>query len=313
MEHHDAGTYVNIATLDFVLGEEIIDPFTWDDAVPVDEKRSVEISVTIGGVEAGDVIDMDRVTGGVVTNPFGGCPNASLQGTVSIDGGASIPNPDPSGCGNGLVFGTLWFYAGEGKFVGPGLDGNTNETTVSHCDAYTCIESNGVTRSGDPASLNHDPHLADATLENIESVVLAGGDEDDVLTVQDEFRGFRIVAKGGDDTIRADIPDLPDPPDPTDIRGITFIIDGGPDIDRLIVDADGGIVTDTPGTPGSGVITGPGGSIAYFNIESVMLTDVFEVPPTPIPSQSQWALTVMALLLAGLLYFRSRRVETRKA
>ena len=58
----------------------------------------------------------------------------------------------------------------------------------------------------------------------------------------------------------------------------TRTIDGSGGTDTLTVDAGGGVASNVPGAPGSGTITGPGGSITYVNVENVVLTN-FTPPP----------------------------------
>ena len=85
----------------------------------------------------------------------------------------------------------------------------------------------------------------------------------------------------------------------------TRLVDGNGGTDTLTVDSGASVATDHPGAPGSGTVTGPGGTITYVNIENVVLTNA--APLALVPGLTSWALGALALALAAAVLVSTRR------
>ena len=90
----------------------------------------------------------------------------------------------------------------------------------------------------------------------------------------------------------------------------TRTIDGNLGTDTLTVDSGADVATDNPRATGSGTVTGPGGTITYVNIETVVLTNA--APPPPVPGLTTWALGTLALALAAAELVSTRRRRTSR-
>ena len=217
----------------------------------------------------------------------GGCALVGGDGNDTLVGGTG-PDALLGGSGNDNIDG----QAGDDHFVflGPVSSPETDTIVEAAAGGTDTLDFSGLT-STDPVTVNLSTDVGTATHINRTVNTGAAGQVDN----------FEIVIGGaGDDSITLGF-----------LPVASRTIDGSRGEDTLTVDAGGGFAIDSPGAPGAGTITSPGGMITYVNIENVILPNAATPPATP--SSTPWGLIVAALLLAGLLYSRLGGVGTRKA
>lgn len=67
---------------------------------------AVQLADTTGPYAAGDRIPLSRIQGGRIGAPESGCSQNHLHGTITIDGSGPYPDPNPTGCGFGIIVAT---------------------------------------------------------------------------------------------------------------------------------------------------------------------------------------------------------------
>jgi hypothetical protein len=67
---------------------------------------AVQLADTLGPYAAGDRIPLSRIQGGRIGAPESGCSQNHLHGTITIDGSGPYPDPNPTGCGHGVIVST---------------------------------------------------------------------------------------------------------------------------------------------------------------------------------------------------------------
>ena len=176
--------------------------------IAADEAFAVRLSAAAGATPAGTVVPLDTVTGGFISKPDL-CNYWHLHGSITINAVGPFADPSPpDGCGWGPIVG----IPRVGSFTIPGLPVYANQTTVYPCgDGFVCLDTNGITRSGNPASPDFDASMAGATMADAAPLYISGGSVADVLTfgafpagvpptatdMADRF----ISAGGGNDTL----------------------------------------------------------------------------------------------------------------
>ena len=247
----------------------------------------------------------DTLTFGSFATVVPGATEATDRFVSSGDGDDALTCTGSGGCamagGDGndsLIGGT----GGDALFGGPGndaADGKAGDDTylfgsaaVSQTDTVTEGAAGGfdtldfsVLPADDPLTVDLQVDSSMATHTN--RVVNTGG-----AGQVDYFE--QVIGGAGNDSFTLGF-----------LPVTTRFVDGNAGTDTLTVDSGASVATDHPGAPGSGTVTGPGGTITYVNIENVVLTNA--APPPPVPGLATWALGALALALAAAVLVSTRR------
>ena len=229
-------------------------------------------------------------------------PTGSISRFVSSGGGNdTVTCTDPLGCamsgddGNDSLFGGTGpdaFFGGGGDDTANGMGGDDTYVFGPASSAETDTLVEGAAGGSDTFDFSGLPVADPVTVDLTNDVGIATHANRTINTGGLGQAAFfeNLLGGAGDDLLTVGFTEQ------------ARVIDGNLGTDSLTVDAGGGHANHSPGEPGSGTIKGPGGTITYVNIEIVVLTNL--APPPPIPSMSQWALMLLTLLFAGLIFLR---------